>query len=87
MVTGERPSFDPGRNFAVLDALRGLCAVLVAVFHFHITGYIVSLPIVRNEWLSVDFFFALRGFVIAHSYGDRLIARHISVAGFMGLRT
>jgi len=85
-VTGERPSFDPDRNFAVLDALRGLCAVLVALLHFHTTGYITSVPIVRNAWLFVDFFFVLSGFVIAHSYGDRLAAGQISVARFMGLR-
>lgn len=85
-MTGERSSFDPARNFVVLDALRGLCAVLVAVFHFHTTGYIGGLPIVRNAWLFVDFFFVLSGFVIAHSYGDRLIAGQISIARFMGLR-
>ncbi len=73
-------------RFDVLDALRGICALLVALFHFSSNGYIAQTPIVQNGWLFVDYFFVLSGFVIAHSYGERLASRQVSVGRFMGLR-
>ncbi len=45
---------------------------MVALFHFPASGAIVSLPIVANSWLFVDFFFVLSGFVIAAAYRRRL---------------
>lgn len=75
-----------GMRFDVLDALRGICALLVVLFHFSSNGYISSLPIVKNGWMFVDYFFVLSGFVIAHSYATRLGDGEVSVARFMGLR-
>lgn len=59
-------------RFHLLDALRGLAAMLVVLYHsplelqarFHFP----------NTYLAVDFFFCLSGFVIAYSYGDKLQA-------------
>lgn len=59
-------------RFLVLDSLRGICAIMVALFHFPASGVIVSFPIVENSWLFVDFFFVLSGFVIAAAYRQRL---------------
>lgn len=59
---------------------------MVAIYHFGSDGYIASLPVVQNGWLFVDYFFVLSGFVIAHSYGQRLADREVSVWRFMGLR-
>jgi peptidoglycan/LPS O-acetylase OafA/YrhL len=59
-------------RFRALDGWRGVCALLVALHHIEIHGWIYWQPLVRNGWLFVDFFFVLSGFVIAHSYGDRL---------------
>ncbi len=59
-----------------LDGLRGIAAVAVVFFHFNF-AFVPSaklsqfLPISR-AYLSVDFFFMLSGFVIAHVYGRRL---------------
>lgn len=56
------------RRFATLDALRGIAAILVMVFHagkrspFEVTG----------GYLAVDLFFGLSGFVIALAYDQRL---------------
>ncbi len=59
-------------RFRALDGWRGICAVLVALFHLSAPGHFHFLPLVRNAWLFVDFFFVLSGFVIAYAYGDTL---------------
>jgi peptidoglycan/LPS O-acetylase OafA/YrhL len=59
-------------RFAALDSWRGVCAVLVAVYHFNLRGHFYTLHVVRNGYLFVDFFFVLSGFVMAHTYGGRL---------------
>ncbi len=46
-------------KFQALDALRGLAALAVAVFHF-VDGW--------GGYLAVDFFLVLSGFVLSHSY-------------------
>jgi len=76
----------PVRQIQGLDSLRGIAAMLVALFHFRISGHVMESPLVRNGWIFVDFFFVLSGFVICHAYGDRLAARTVSVGRFMALR-
>jgi peptidoglycan/LPS O-acetylase OafA/YrhL len=60
------------KRFVVLDSLRGLCALIVALYHFGGLGHFYNLAFVRNAFLFVDFFFVLSGFVIAHAYVNRL---------------
>jgi peptidoglycan/LPS O-acetylase OafA/YrhL len=52
---------DLPKRFAALDGWRGVCAVLVALHHFSANGTIAALPLIRNAWLFVDFFFVLSG--------------------------
>jgi peptidoglycan/LPS O-acetylase OafA/YrhL len=59
-------------RFEVLDSWRGICALLVAMFHFPLAGIISQNDFVRGAFLFVDFFFVLSGFVFAHAYGARL---------------
>jgi len=57
-------------RFRNLDAMRGLCALIVVLFHcanFFVPGLIFG-----HGYLAVDLFFILSGFVIAHAYGARL---------------
>ncbi len=75
----------PAHRYEVLDSLRGICALMVALLHFPTGGYISALPFVQHGFLFVDFFFVLSGFVIAASYGDRL-AQGFSIRRFMALR-
>ena len=61
-----------GERFLVLDSWRGICALLVALFHFPTTSMVSQSAFVGGSYLFVDFFFVLSGFVIASSYGGRL---------------
>jgi peptidoglycan/LPS O-acetylase OafA/YrhL len=61
-----------GARFRVLDSCRGLCAVLVMLFHTDAITHWYWTPLVRNGYVAVDFFFVLSGFVIASAYHDRL---------------
>jgi peptidoglycan/LPS O-acetylase OafA/YrhL len=57
-------------RFVLLDLLRGIAALLVVAFH---SGESLTLRLpARQGYLAVDLFFVLSGFVIAHSYEDRL---------------
>jgi peptidoglycan/LPS O-acetylase OafA/YrhL len=59
-------------RFLALDSWRGIAALLVALYHLNAFGHFYPLPLVRNSWLLVDFFFVLSGFVISYSSYDRL---------------
>ncbi len=74
-----------GQRFEALDSLRGICALLVCLFHFKATGPLVNNLLIRDSWVFVDFFFVLSGFVICHSYGSKL-GSGMSLTQFAGLR-
>src|ERR1700722_1022832 len=71
-------------RFRVLDSCRGLCAVAVMLFHMDAKTHFYALPLVRNSWVAVDFFFVLSGFVIASAYSRRL--QTVADAGRFALR-
>ncbi|NUC52587.1 acyltransferase [Escherichia coli] len=51
-----------------LDSLRGVCALLVMLFHIRIYGTVTETGLARNAYCFVDFFFILSGFVITMVY-------------------
>ena len=55
-------------HFSTLDAMRGIAAIGVVVFHEKILGQ----AIMPGGYLAVDLFFMLSGFVIAHAYRGRM---------------
>ncbi|HVW54816.1 MAG TPA: acyltransferase [Rhizobiaceae bacterium] len=61
-----------GERYEVLDSWRGICALLVALFHFPVQNGFSDSAFLRSSYLFVDFFFVLSGFVIANGYGKRL---------------
>jgi peptidoglycan/LPS O-acetylase OafA/YrhL len=63
-------------RFHVLDGMRGLAAILVMLYHYYYNsesrGTWAS-ALLGNAYLAVDFFFILSGYVICHSYGEKLL--------------
>ncbi len=72
--TGEPASVN--QHILSHDGLRGIAALLVAIFHIAQNGdfahQLEAMPLIANAWIFVDFFFVLSGFMMAWSYGDRL---------------
>lgn len=64
---------DSKKHYEILDALRGVAALTVVLFHlletFTNTNHLVQ--IINHGYLAVDFFFLLSGFVIGYAYDDR----------------
>ena len=60
------------RRFEALDSLRGICAILVVMFHMPVASHWRDWALVQHGYLFVDYFFVLSGFVIAHAYAERL---------------
>lgn len=69
-------------RYFFLDGLRGLAAVLVALYHF--TQHTAD-PMMRNAYFAVDLFFVLSGFVIAKSYLER-VRNGMAFTHFLKLR-
>ncbi|MGL4908441.1 MAG: acyltransferase family protein [Bacteroidales bacterium] len=59
-------------HYPILDALRGVAAIIVVWYHIF-EGYATSRfdQIFNHGYLAVDFFFLLSGFVIAYAYDSR----------------
>jgi peptidoglycan/LPS O-acetylase OafA/YrhL len=75
----------PPHRFVVLDSLRGICALMVALFHLNANSIFKQLPFFTNAYLFVDFFFVLSGFVLATNYQQRL-TNGFGIQKFMLLR-
>jgi peptidoglycan/LPS O-acetylase OafA/YrhL len=70
-LTTLHPTPTSHHRFHLLDALRGVAAVLVMVSHIKYIAHRIGL---HSGFLAVDFFFCLSGFVIAASYERRLLS-------------
>ncbi len=64
---------DSKQHFKTLDALRGVAALVVVVFHIleFYSGGDHTKQLINHGYLAVDFFFLLSGYVMAHAYDDR----------------
>ncbi|WFU25728.1 acyltransferase [Bradyrhizobium sp. CB1717] len=72
-------------RYHALDSWRGICACMVALFHFDVISHLSFMPLTRHGYLFVDFFFVLSGFVIASNYRSRL-AEGFGAGRFIALR-
>ncbi|MCC8397472.1 acyltransferase [Paraburkholderia sp. MMS20-SJTR3] len=57
------------QKFEILDGLRGIAAISVMLMHFLQD---LSIPMLQSAYLSVDIFFIISGFILTHSYGEKL---------------
>jgi len=71
------------QRFTALDGLRGLAAFAVVLLHY---GYYTDVPLVRGAWAAVDLFFVLSGFVLQHTYGERIASGGMSLGAFLKVR-
>ncbi len=60
-----------GRGFHALDALRGIAALSIVLFH---AGFLFGLRPPAEGQVAVDLFFAVSGFIIAFRYDARFAA-------------
>lgn len=60
------------KRFHALDSFRGLCAMSVAVYHMNVYQSVSELTFFRSAHFLVGFFFVLSGFVMMHTYAQRL---------------
>ncbi len=63
---------DSKQHYPILDALRGVAALMVVAFHIfeaHATSN--QDQVINHGYLAVDFFYLLSGFVIGYAYDDR----------------
>ena len=81
-ATGVRNASSSHSKFAVLDGMRGLAALFVVVGH---TGDLWGITF-GHSYLSVDLFFILSGFVIAHAYDRKLSSGELTPLDFMKVR-
>lgn len=70
-------------KYAMLEGIRGICAILVATRHIQGFGWMSG---GLQTYLGVDMFFLLSGFVISHAYLQRLASGQVSVGGFLVYR-
>lgn len=63
-------------RFEVLDSFRGISAILVAILHIYVNGYLSNTLLIRNCYLLVDFFFVLSGFIISFGYMHRIQSQY-----------
>jgi peptidoglycan/LPS O-acetylase OafA/YrhL len=62
------PQSPTRHKFLMLDALRGIAAIVVVGYH------LLGSRVIPHGYLAVDFFFLLSGFVLALAYQERLDA-------------
>ncbi|MGX5848656.1 acyltransferase family protein [Mesorhizobium sp. PL10] len=73
----------PRHVYINLDAIRGVAAISVMLYHF--SPFLADGKVLPSSYLAVDLFFLLSGFVIAHAY-DRKIENGMGLGTFVAIR-
>ena len=60
------------KRFEILDSWRGICALMIVLYHAPQFFVFSNSAVIRSSWLVVDFFFVLSGFVTTHAYGTEI---------------
>jgi peptidoglycan/LPS O-acetylase OafA/YrhL len=70
-------------RFSALDAIRGIGAVAVMLLHFASLNGLSWMP---RAWIAVDLFFILSGFVLMHSYSQKITDGRLNFLAFFKIR-
>ncbi len=70
-------------HFSTLDAIRGLAAIAVMILHYAGHNGLGWMP---RAWMAVDLFFILSGFVLMHSYSEKIKQGKYNLLGFIKIR-
>lgn len=85
MSRAENQTPPPKSYFESLDLIRGLAAIVVLVYHadfmFGLRG-----ELLRGGYLAVDLFFILSGFVLSHTYGERIAKGRVGFCDYLVAR-
>lgn len=72
-MQAQGPQSTPPRRYIAIDGLRFVAAMGVVMHHYSgFAGAPLAEAVMSKNYLFVDFFFAISGFVIFHNYGRRL---------------
>jgi peptidoglycan/LPS O-acetylase OafA/YrhL len=64
-----------------LDGARGIAAIAVMCYHYEQLLHLR--PLLHSAYLAVDLFFMMSGFVLGHSYEDKLRSGRLTVRKYM----
>jgi len=70
-------------RFSSLDAIRGLAAIAVMLLHYAGLNGLNWLP---RAWMAVDIFFIMSGFVLTHSYAQKIAEGRLDFPAFGKVR-
>jgi len=70
-------------RFSSLDAIRGLAAIAVMLLHYAGRSGLDWMP---RAWMAVDIFFIMSGFVLTHSYAQKIAEGRLNFSGFVKVR-
>ena len=91
-LSSTAPPADASDQLRPLDAIRGIAAFLVIVFHFEMQGdYIPGASLfgaslrtfVQHGYLAVDMFLVLSGYILARKYGGMRLGDHRAYLDFL----
>lgn len=72
------------KHYVVLDGMRGIAALAIGLLHA--SQILLGTENISTAYLAVDFFFCLSGFVVAHAYGERIVAGAMTFRDFVRVR-
>ncbi|MEQ1591915.1 MAG: acyltransferase [Thiobacillaceae bacterium] len=83
MMQNKKPEVAMKVRFSSLDAIRGLAAIAVMFLHYAGRSGLDWIP---RAWMAVDVFFIMSGFVLTHSYVQKIAGGRLNFLGFVKIR-
>lgn len=75
MTTRAQEPYQSQTKIEELESIRGLAALLVVFYHIPKWNPLLDIGIINNEYLMVELFFVLSGYVIYNAYAHKIADR------------